>query len=147
VAFATGNLLRLPEVRSTDLACRCFDCSESAPESEIGVFFSFFSFLPSSVLVCFDCSRGVAVLEFVVRFFLISFVLLDLNLVCPDAASGFPEAILGLLRCFLETRIDSLPFSFFSSLSLLRPPGRGNVDGVEEGCDLVFGGTIFPCSA
>ena len=93
VAFATGNFLLLPEARFTGLACRCFDCSESAPESEVGVFFSFFDFLPSSVLVCFDFSGGAAVFEFVARFFLIFFLLLDVDLVCSGA--GFPEGTLG----------------------------------------------------
>jgi hypothetical protein len=165
VAFPTDNFLRLPETRSTDLACRCFDCSESAPESEVGIFFSFFDFLPSSVLVCFDFSWGAAVFDFVVRFFLIFFLLLDVDLVCPDA--GFPEATLGFglslgscsfdfvrSRCLLETRIDpssdfcsDLSLFSFSSFLFLRAPGRGNVAEVEEGCDLVFGGTIFPCPA
>jgi len=93
VAFATGNFLLLPEARFADLACRCFDCSETAPESEVGVSFSFLGFLISSVLVSFDFSRDAAVLEFVVRFFLIFFLLLDVGLVCPDA--GFPEGTLG----------------------------------------------------
>ena len=95
-ASATDNFLLLPEVGFTDdLACRCFDCLESAPESEVGVFFSFFDFLRSSVLVCFDFSggAGAAVFEFVVRFFLIFFLLLDVDLVCPGA--GFPEGTLG----------------------------------------------------
>jgi hypothetical protein len=105
VAFATGNLLRLPEARFTDLACRCFDCSESAPESEVGVFFSFFGFLPSSTfnfLVCFDISEDAAVFEIAVRFFLIVFLMLDVDFVCPVA--GFPEATLvfGLSSCSFD---------------------------------------------
>ena len=153
VAFATGNFLRLPETRSTDLACRCFDCSESAPESEVGIFFSFFDFLPSSVLVCFDFSWGAAVFDFVVRFFLIFFLLLDVDLgfglSLGSCSFDFVRS-----RCLLETRIDpssdfcsDLSLFSFSSFLFLRAPGRGNVAEVEEGCDLVFGGTIFPCPA
>jgi hypothetical protein len=154
VFFATGNFLRLPETR--------FDCSESAPESDVSVFFSFFfGFLTTSVLVCFDSSWGAAVFEFVVRFFLLFFLLLDVDLVCPDA--GFPEASLGFSlsscsfdfvrsRFFKEPRFDpsldfcsdSSPFSF-SSFLFLRAPGRRNVAEVEEGCDLVLGGNIIPC--
>ena len=104
-ASATDNFLLLPEVGFTDdLACRCFDCLESAPESEVGVFFSFFDFLRSSVLVCSDFSGGAAVFEFVVpvRFFSMFFLLLDVDLVCPGA--GFPEASLGfgLSSCFFD---------------------------------------------
>jgi hypothetical protein len=104
VSLATGNfLLFFPEAGFADLTCRCFDCLESAPESEVGVFFLFLGFLSSGTfLVCFDFSEDAVVFEIAVRFFLIVALLLDVDFVCPVA--GFPEATLvfGLSSCSFD---------------------------------------------